>query len=47
MIALLYVRPSRPACRALVSGVSCAGAQRVAALLAAESSLALPELVVA
>jgi hypothetical protein len=37
----------RPACRALVSGVSCTGARRVAALFAAESLLVLPELVAA
>ena len=45
MIDLPHVPPSRPACRALESGVSCAGARRVAALSAAESPLALPELV--
>jgi hypothetical protein len=45
MTALPHVPSSRPARRALVPGVSCAGARRVAALPAAESSSALPELV--
>jgi hypothetical protein len=44
MIGRPHALPFRPACRALVPGVSCAGARCVAALFAAEWLLTFPEL---